>query len=226
MSSAPKEKLLQDYARMAQAMAAPARLALLEQLAQGERGVEALAEKTGLALANCSRHLQMLRQAGLVVSRRAGKSVLYRLADSQGVLACLDGLQRLAQRNLPQVEAILQGLSGGAEPPEPIGRDDLSRRLAEGAVTLIDLRPEDEFDMAHIPGALSVGLDGLQDLAASLPAQAEVVAYCRGPFCILSHQAEAALVRMGRKVRRMAGGLPEWRDEGRPVEGLAANPAG
>lgn len=189
---------------------------LLEQIAQGERGVEALADKTGLTIANASQHLQQLRRVGLVTSRRDGKSVIYRLSDAK-TLVLMDLLRIVAERNLAQVERILRGLSDGADAPEPVSRDDLAARLSEGSVTILDVRPADEFAMGHIPGARNVTLGELERIAATLDIGTEVVAYCRGPYCIYAHQAVAALRRHGLNARRLEGGLPEWRDDGRPV---------
>ena len=157
MSISPKAALLEEYALVARALSAPARLMLLEQIAQGERGVEALADKTGLTIANASQHLQALRRAGLVTSRRDGKSVIYRLSDAR-TLALMDLIRVVAERNLAQVERILRGLSDGADAPEPVSREELARRMAEGSVTILDVRPADEFAMGHIPGARNVTL--------------------------------------------------------------------
>ena len=216
MSTQAKTALLEEYALVARALSAPARLAILEQLAQTERGVELLAEKTGLALANCSQHLQQLRRAGLVASRREGKSVIYRLTDAK-TLALMDLLRQLAERNLAEVECILRGLAGGADAPEPVSRADLEQRLAEGSVTVLDMRPADEFALGHIPGALNIALAELDRLVAGLDPGAEIVAYCRGPYCVYAHQAVAALRKRGLNARRLDGGLPEWREDGRPV---------
>lgn len=220
MSTSPKLALLEEYALVARALSAPARLMLLEQLAQGERGVEGLAEKTGLTLANCSQHLQQLRRAGLVTSRREGKAMIYRLTDAR-TLGLMDLLRRVAERNLAQVERILRGLSGGAEPPEPVSRADLAARLAEGTVTLLDVRPADEYAAGHIPGALNVSLAELDRILPALAPDTEIVAYCRGPYCLYAHEAVAALRSLGLKARRLEGGLPEWRAEGRAVAGTA-----
>lgn len=216
MSISPKTALLEEYALVARALSAPARLSILEQLAQGERGVEALAEKTGLALANCSQHLQQLRRAALVTSRREGKAVIYRLTDAK-TLDLMDLLRIVAERNLAQVERILRGLSGGEETPEPVSRADLAARLAEGSVTVLDIRPADEFAVGHIPGALNATLADLEQMLVMLPNDAEIVAYCRGPYCVYAHQAVAALRKRGLNARRLDGGLPEWREDGRPV---------
>jgi ArsR family transcriptional regulator len=212
MSISPKQALLAEYALIAQALAAPARLMLLEQLAQTEATVESLAHKTGLTVANTSQHLQQLRRSGLVTSRRAGKSVIYRLQDARAV-ALMGLLSEVAEANLAQVTEILAGLSGEAFPPEVITRADLAERLAAGAVTLLDIRPEDEFVAGHIPGARQVSLEDLEALIPSLDPDREIIAYCRGPFCLYAHQAVAFLRAHGLNARRMQGGLPEWRED-------------
>lgn len=221
MSISPKLALLEEYARVARALSAPARLMLLEQLAQGERGVEGLADKTGLTVANCSQHLQQLRRAGLVTSRRDGKAVIYRLTDTK-TLDLMDLLRIVAERNLAQVEHILRGLSDGADAPEPVSRADLAARLAEGAVTLLDVRPADEYAAAHIPGAVNATLADLGMILTRLDPEAEIVAYCRGPYCIYAHQAVAVLRARGYTAHRLDGGLPEWRADGRAVSSVHA----
>jgi ArsR family transcriptional regulator len=211
----PKLALLDEYALVARALGAPHRMMLLEQLAQGERGVEALAVKVGVTIANASQHLQQLRRAGLVTSRREGKSVIYRLTDDK-TLVLMDLLRQVAERNLSVVGEILQGLSGGAS-PDPITRDELAARLEEGSVTLLDIRPEDEFALGHIPGAVRVDLTDLDSFAQHLQSSPAIVAYCRGPYCVYAHQAVARLRQLGLSARRLEGGLPEWRAEGRQV---------
>jgi rhodanese-related sulfurtransferase/DNA-binding MarR family transcriptional regulator len=212
----PKLALLEEYALIARAFGAPHRMMLLEQLAQGERGVEALAEKVGVTVANCSQHLQQLRRAGLVTSRRAGKAVIYRMTDDK-TLVLMDLLGRIAQQNLSVVDDILQELSDGTV-SEPITRSELAARLKEGSVTLFDMRPEDEFAMGHIPGAVQVDLSTLDAMAATLSGATEIIAYCRGPYCVYAHQAVARLRQLGLDARRLDGGLPEWRAAGLPVE--------
>ncbi len=211
----PKLALLEEYALIARAFGAPHRMMLLEQLAQGERGVEALADKVGVTVANGSQHLQQLRRAGLVTSRRAGKAVIYRLTDDK-TLILMDLVRQIAERNLSAVDEILLGLSGGTA-PEPITRAELAARLEEGAVTLLDIRPQDEFDFGHIPGAMQVDLSKLEAMAATLTAASEIIAYCRGPYCVYADQAVARLRQLGLNARRMDGGLPEWRADGRRV---------
>ncbi len=179
--------------------------------------MEALAEKTGLALANCSQHLQQLRRAGLVAARRDGRAVIYRLTDGR-TLALMEMLGTVAACNLAQVERILRGLAGEGDAPEPVGRDELARRLAEGSATVLDVLPADEFAAGHIAGAISVPL---AELGRRLPVPGpgrEIVAYCRAPFCADAHRAVAELRRLGLAARRLEGGLPEWRAEGRPVQ--------
>jgi len=216
VSTSPKTALLEEYALVARALSAPARLMILEQLAQGERGVEALAEKTGLTVANCSQHLQQLRRAALVTSRREGKAVIYRLSDAQ-TLELMDLIRIVAERNLAQVERILRGLSDGEDAPEPVSREDLAVRLAGGSVIVLDVRPADEYASAHIPGARNITLADLERVLPTLDTSTEIVAYCRGPYCVYAHQAVAALRKHGLNAKRLDGGLPEWREEGRPV---------
>ncbi|CUX79919.1 ArsR/SmtB family transcription factor [Roseibaca calidilacus] len=220
MSISPKTALLEEYALVARALSAPARLMLLEQLAQGERGVEALAEKTGLTIANCSQHLQQLRRAALVTSRRDGKSVIYRLTDAK-TLQLMDLLRIIAERNLAQVERILRGLSDGEDAPEPVSRADLAARLADGSVTVLDVRPADEYAAGHIPGALNATLSEIDGVVSMFDSTAEIVAYCRGPYCVYAHQAVAALRRHGLNARRLDGGLPEWREDGRKIASVS-----
>ena len=221
MSTSPKIALLEEYALVARALSAPARLMILEQLAQGERGVDALAEKTGLSIANCSQHLQQLRRAGLVTSRRDGKAVIYRMTDAK-TLELMDLLRIVAERNLAQVERILRDLSGGTDSPEPVSREELASRLQDGSVTVLDIRPPDEYAAGHIPGAVNAMLADLERIIPTLALDTEIVAYCRGPDCIYSHQAVVALRKRGLKARRMDGGLPEWREEGRKIRLVAS----
>lgn len=219
MSINAKAALLEEYALVAKALAAPARLMILEQLAQCERSVDAIAEKTGLSVANCSQHLQQLRRAGLAIGRREGKAVIYSLADTK-TLALMDMLRLIAERNLAEVERILRGLSGGTDAPEPVSRDELAARLADGSVTVLDVRPADEYASGHIPGALNATPGDLQRMIATFDPGAEIVAYCRGPYCVYAHQAVAALREHGFNARRLDGGLPEWREDGRSVNSV------
>ena len=217
MSIAPKHALYGEFARVARALGSPHRLEMLEHLAQGERGVEALAERVGLTVANASQHLQKLRRAGLVVPRREGKFVLYRLADDS-VLKLMAALSGLAGRNLAEVDRIRRAYFDARDELEPVSRDELMNRMRDGLVTVLDVRPEDEYATGHLPGAVNIPLGELEQRLAELHPEHEIIAYCRGPWCVLSFEAVAALRAHGFKVRRLEDGLPEWRTAGLAVE--------
>ena len=217
MSTGPKQALLAEFAAVARALGSPRRLEMLEHLAQGERGVEALAERVGLSVANASQHLQQLKRAGLVASRRDGKFVLYRLADD-GVLALMQALFDVGERNLAQVDRILRSYFAERDNLEPVTRAELLERTRDGLVTVLDVRPADEFAAGHLPGALNMQLSELEARLAELDPAQEIVAYCRGPYCVLSFEAVAALRARGFKVRRLEDGFPEWRAAGLPLE--------
>jgi rhodanese-related sulfurtransferase len=188
----------------------------LEQLAQGERSVEILAQKTGLSVANASQHLQHMRRAGLVGTRRDGKFVYYRLADD-GVLDLLAALRRTAERNVAEVERIVRSYFDDRDGLEPISREELAERLRAGTVTVLDVRPEDEFALGHLPGALNVPLRALEARLSQFNPSQEIVAYCRGAFCVLSYEAVAVLRARGFKARRLEDGFPEWRSAKLPI---------
>jgi ArsR family transcriptional regulator len=190
---------------------------LLEQLAQGERSVEALAQRLRLSIANASQHLQQLRRAGLIASRREGKFVFYRLTD-EAVLHLLASLRQIAERNLAEVDRVVRSYFDRRDSLEPVSRSELMDRLKAGLVTILDVRPEDEFALGHLPGALNVPLAELERRLADFDPQREIVAYCRGAYCVLSYEAVAMLRARGFKVRRLEDGLPEWRAAGLPVE--------
>jgi rhodanese-related sulfurtransferase/DNA-binding transcriptional ArsR family regulator len=213
----PKRDLYAQFAAVAKAIANEHRLELLELVAQGERSVEVLAERSGLSVANASQHLQHLRRAGLVTARRQAKFVLYRLAD-YAVLAMLAGVHKVAERNVGEVERILRSYFHDRDGLEPISRAELARRMKQGLVTVLDVRPEDEFALGHLPGARNVPLGQLKRQLAKVDRSVEIVAYCRGPYCVLSFEAVAQLRRLGFKARRLQDGLPEWKAAGLPVE--------
>ena len=217
MSTSAKMALLEEYILVSRALSAPARLMLLEQLAQQESGVEALAEKTGLTIANCSQHLQQLRRAALVTSRRDGKAMIYRLTDAK-TIELMDLLRVVAERNLAQVDRILRDIWNGEDAPKPVSRAELAERLAEGSVIVLDVRPADEYAAAHIPNAVNTTLSDLDQLLPILATDVDIVAYCRGPYCIYAHQAVAALRKQGFQAHHLEGGLPEWRAEGRDIQ--------
>src|SRR5262245_23158533 len=212
-----KRDLYAQFAAVAKAIANEHRLELLELVAQGERGVEALAARSGLSVANASQHLQHLRRAGLVAARRQAKFVLYRLADD-AVLTMLAAMHKVAERNVGEVERILRSYFHARDDLEPVSRADLQRRMKHGLVTVLDVRPEDEFALGHLPGARNVPLSGLKRQLAKLDRGTEIVAYCRGPYCVLSFEAVAQLRKLGFKARRLQDGLPEWKAAGLPVE--------
>jgi len=216
-NSNPKRDLYAQFAAVAKAVANEHRLELLELVAQGERNVEVLAERSGLSVANASQHLQHLRRAGLVAARRQAKFVLYRLAD-EAVLTMLAGMHKVAERNLGEVERILRSYFHARDDLEPVARTELARRLKQGLVTVLDVRPEDEFALGHLPGARNVPLSQLKRQLRGLDRNTEIVAYCRGPYCVLSFEAVAQLRKLGFKARRLQDGLPEWKAAGLPVE--------
>ena len=215
-SQGPKHALFAQFAIVAKTLGHAHRLELLEQLAQGERSVEVLAQSTGLSVANASQHLQHMLRAGLVGNRRDGKFIYYRLADD-AVLDLLAALRGIAERNLAEVERLVRGYFHDRDDLEPVSRKELRRRLREGGVTVLDVRPEDEFALGHLPGALNIPLRALKARLSELNPSQEIVAYCRGPYCVLSYEAVAALRARGFKVRRLEDGLPEWRAAGLPV---------
>jgi rhodanese-related sulfurtransferase/DNA-binding transcriptional ArsR family regulator len=216
-SGNPKRDLYAQFAVVAKAMGHEHRLELLELVAQGERSVEILAESCGLSIANTSQHLQHLRRAGLVVARRDGKFVLYALADDT-VLAAISAVRRVAERNLAEVDRIVRAYFLKRDELEPISRQELQRRMKKGLVTLLDVRPPDEFRLGHLPGAENVPLSKLTRWLSAADRKVEVVAYCRGPYCILSFEAVAHLRNRGLTARRLEDGFPEWKAEGLPVQ--------
>jgi rhodanese-related sulfurtransferase/DNA-binding transcriptional ArsR family regulator len=212
----PKLALFAQFAAVAKSRGHAHRLELLEQLAQGERNVEVLADRTGLSIANASQHLQQMRRAGLVTSRRDGKFAYYGLADD-AVLELLAALRRIAERNVAEVERVVRSYFDRRDSLEPVSREELVRRWRAGTVTILDVRPEDEFALGHLPGALNIPLRELESRLGEIDPKQEVVAYCRGPYCVLSYEAVAALRARGLKARRLEDGLPEWRVAGLPV---------
>jgi ArsR family transcriptional regulator len=217
-SLGPKQHVFASLAEIAQALGHTHRLELLEHLGQGERSVEHLAERAGLTLANASRHLQLLRRAGLVVGRRDGKRIYYCLAGERAVVALLSALSRVGEEASAEIARVMTTYFHARDELEPVSRTQLLDRLRAGEVTLLDVRPEDEFARGHLPGAVNVPLAQLARRLAELPPGREVVAYCRGPWCVLSFEAVALLRRQGYQVRRLEDGYPEWKVAGLPVE--------
>ena len=216
-SESPKRVLFSQFAAVAKAAAHPYRLELLEQLAQGERSVEVLADRLKLSMANASQHLQHMRRGGLVAARRDGKFVFYRLADD-AVLDLVAALRRVAEAQSAEVERVVRSYFANRDALEPVTRAELTSRLQDGVVTVLDVRPPDEFALGHLPGAINVPLAELERRLSALDPGQEIVAYCRGPYCVLSYEAVAQLRARGFKVRRLEDGYPEWRAAGLPVE--------
>jgi ArsR family transcriptional regulator len=215
-TGSPKLALFAQFAAVAKSLGHAHRLELLEQLAQGERSVEVLADRTGLTIANTSQHLQQMLRVGLVTNRREGKFVYYRLADD-AVLDLLASLRRIAERNVAEVERVVRSYFSHRDSLEPVSREELLQKSRAGEVSVLDVRPPDEFALGHLPGAVNIPLRELKARLAELDPTQEIVAYCRGPYCVLSYEAVAALRSRGFKVRRLEDGLPEWRAAGLPV---------
>jgi ArsR family transcriptional regulator len=222
MSSADQKlKLFAGLAEVGRALGNEHRLRILELLAQRERSVEELAERAGLSIANASQHLRLLRAAGLLTSRRDGKHVLYVVSDPT-VLGLTTALGQVAERNLAEVREVVNGYFRERDSFEPIARKELWRRLKEDVVTLLDVRPDDEFAAGHLPNAINIPLRDLASRLRELPRNRAVVAYCRGAYCVLAFEAVALLRKHGFNARRLEEGFPEWRAAGLPVETLGA----
>jgi rhodanese-related sulfurtransferase len=214
---AAKTALFDEFARAAKALASGRRIELLDVLANGERTVDVLAGEVGLSVANTSQHLQVLRQAGLVASRRDGTSIHYRLAAPE-VFQLWQLLRTLAASQLAEVERLAAAYLGARDQLEPVTREELSRRLQDGDdLVVLDVRPAAEYAAGHLPGAVSIPIGELRRRLAELPADREVVAYCRGPYCAFAHDAVALLREEGFSARRLEDGMPEWQAAGLAV---------
>ena len=211
-----KDALYEQFARIGKAVTSPRRIELLELLAQGERSVESLAGVAGIGITSASAHLQVLRGARLVASRRDGTRILYRLADEE-VIELIDVVRRLARARLSEVDDVVEAYFSARDTLTPVGRDDLLARSKRAEVVVLDVRPAEEFEAGHIPGAMSIPLGELRGRLGELPRHVEVVAYCRGPYCVLAPQAVEMLAEQGIRARRLDEGLPEWRLAGLPV---------
>ena len=213
----PKQSLYEQFAEVAKGLGHGHRLEILELLAQGELSVEALAERAGLSVANASQHLRLMRRSGLLISRRMGKHILYRLSDP-AVLDLAAALRRVGERNVAAVRDIVGGYFHRRDALEPVSRRELARRLRDGLVTVLDVRPPDEFAAGHLPRAINIPLRQLAKRLRKIPRSREIVAYCRGPYCVLAFEAVALLRKRGFQVRRLEDGYPEWQAAGLPVE--------
>lgn len=211
-----KDEVFSQFARIASAFASPRRVEIIDLLAQGERSVDSIAAQTQMSVANTSRHLQILAAAALVTRRRAGLQVFYALADDQ-VLVGYRGLVALAESRLVEVSALAEAFFGEVDGAQPVSFAQLDEMAASGKVIVVDVRPEEEYAAGHIDGAVCVPLVDLSDKMRDLPADASVVAYCRGPYCVLAATAVAQLRGHGFTAHRLAAGYPEWVQSGRPV---------
>lgn len=212
----PKQALYAEFALVAKALAHPHRLELLEHAAQGAMAVERLAERVGMSVANASQHLRQLREAGLLMAERDGKFVRYALVDD-AVLDLVASLHEVARRRRAEVSRIVSGYFDARDAMEPVSRAELMVRVESGSVTVLDVRPREEYDLGHVPGALCIPLDELEARLTEFDPAQEIIAYCRGPWCVLSFEAVAKLRASGLAARRLEAGYPEWRAAGLPV---------
>jgi len=212
-----KDRLYGQFARIGKALGSSHRLELLELLAQGERTVDALASESALSMANASQHLQALREAGLVESRKEGLYVHYRLADP-AVFELSRVLRTVAEKRLAELDRLVRDHFGDRSDPEPVKMQELLKRARKNEVVILDARPAREFAAGHIAGALSIPVEKLQQRLRELPKSKEYVAYCRGPYCIYADRAVELLRANGRRARRLVDGFPEWKAAGFPIE--------
>lgn len=217
-----KSQIFEQLARIAKAAANANRLELLEFLAQGERTVDSLAREARQSVANTSHHLQVLRQAGLVEPRRDGQRIFYRLSD-ESVVELMSVLGRIADKQLADLNLLVTTFLTSRDSMEPLAAKELFERIKEGSIIILDVRPPEEYASGHLPGAINIPLMDLDDNLDKLPPGQEVIAYCRGPYCVLSFEAVALLRAQGIQARRLENGLPEWRLAGFPVEGKQAS---
>ena len=217
MSSSPKQAVYEQLARIGKALSTPARLEILELLAQAERSVDGLARLSGLTVANTSQHLQLLRQVGLVTSRREGQFIFYRLAGDE-VVTLIGSLGRVGETYIEEVGKLIQNFFTAQDEIEAVPAKELLKQARKGLVTVIDLRPVEEYAAGHVPGAINIPLPELQKRLRDLPKGKEIIAYCRGPYCLMSFTAVKMLRGRGHKARRLEAGLPEWRSAGLPVQ--------
>jgi rhodanese-related sulfurtransferase len=213
----PKRDLFAQLARIGTALTSAIRLEILELLAQGERSVDDLSRLAGTTVANTSQHLQKLRQAGLIAGRKQGQFVFYRLASDRAV-ELLSALAKVAEAHDAEVERIVRLYYSSKDDFEAVSQREVLDRARKGLVTVLDVRPAEEFAAGHLPGAINIPCDQLAKRLKELPKRKEVVAYCRGPFCLMSFEAVQLLRERGMKARRLVDGMPEWRASGLPVE--------
>lgn len=213
-----KKQLFAQLAVIGKALSSGNRLELLDFLAQGERSVEVLAKMSDMSVANTSQHLQHLRRAGLVDSRKDGQQVIYSIA-GDAVVGLVGALCRTAESNLAELDRLVVRYLKAKDSLEPVPADELARRIRKGTVTVLDVRPPEEYASGHVAGAINIPLKDFEARRSELPAGVEVVAYCRGPYCLLAFDAVARLREMGYQALRLEGGFPDWKLAGMPVEG-------
>ena len=213
----PKRDVFAQLARIGNALSSAVRLELLELLAQRERSVDQLSALTGTTVANASQHLQKLKQAGLILGRKQGQFVFYRVAGDD-VIGMLAAMSRVGEAHIAEIERIVRLYFSSKDDFEPVRPAELLQRAKKGLVTVLDVRPPEEFASGHVPGALNIPVEQLARRLRDLPKSKEVIAYCRGPFCLMSFEAVQLLRKKGMKARRLQDGMPEWRMAGLPVE--------
>jgi len=213
----PKQALFKQLALMARALGSASRLELLDYLAQGERSVENLAKLSGLSIANTSKHLRLLRELGLVTARQDGLYVYYCMADDH-VTNAVNALRTLTTKRIEAVDQLLQDYLTSKDDMEPVDIDSLMELATQGLVTILDVRPNEEYQQGHLPEAINIPLDQLQKQLKDVPDNHEIIAYCRGPWCVLSYEAVSLLRQNGYRASRLDVGLPEWRQQGLPIE--------
>ena len=212
-----KDAVFEKFAQIALAFAAPKRLEIIDILVQGERDVDSLAREGAMTMANASRHLQVLKSARLVKSRREGVRIFYQLSDDD-VFDCWKNLQIISEKRVAEIREINKQFHQERNSMETISAEELWKRINDNDVIVLDLRPEVEYKYSHIPNSLSIPLVQLKDKLSELPKDVDIVAYCRGPYCVLSPEAVAFLKKEGYNAIRMEEGLPEWKQAGLPIE--------
>lgn len=213
-----KDRLFGQFARVGKAISSPRRLEIVDLLAQGERTVEEIAKETSVSVASASQHLQVLKASRMVEARREGLYVHYRLADEE-VFRTWQAVRTFAESRLAEVDEVIDAYLEDRDALEAVDAAELMERMSDGSVVVLDVRPEEEYRAGHIPGALSVPVDALDAALQTLPKDREIVAYCRGPYCVFSDEAVALLRSRGYRAYRLRQGLPDWRAAGMPVEG-------
>ena len=212
-----KDRIFEQFARIGQAMASPKRLELLDLLCQAEKSVEILADQAAMSIANTSRHLQILRASRLVDGRKDGLRVYYRLADDE-VCRFFGSLRKLAASRLAEIDLIVRDYFDDPKSLQAVNKKNLLRRARAGEIIILDVRPRDEYAAGHVPYASSIPLNELRKSIAQLPKNKEIVAYCRGPYCVLAQEAMNVLRERGFKAVRLEDGIAEWKESGMPVE--------